>query len=152
MDYEYLKASDGTGNAVLAHITESRSVGSPLLKIDNTDNIPDYFIGTTGAVGSDGFLVPGGVQEFLAHLDGNDVIIDEFEPGHTDLGNSAEEVLIIKQTTGWANRVANFIQQRENSVAQFVDPTTEKPVSFVVSDTQPTADPDHIIIWFEPLS
>lgn len=152
MDYEYLKASDGSGNAVLAHITDPRSIGSPLLKVDSVDNFPTHFIATTGTVGSDGFMSETGMQEFTAHLDGTNVIIDAFEPGYSDAGNTAEEVMIIKQTTGWADRVAQFIQDRENSVAQFVDPTTEKPVAFVVSATQPTADPDHVILWFEPLS
>lgn len=105
---EILKGSDGTGNAVLAHVTIARLVGSTVLKVDSVSKWnTNSFIATVGTVGSDGFLTPGTVTEFVGHITAGDIIIDSFESGSTDIGNTVGQVVIIKQTTGWANRVAS---------------------------------------------
>lgn len=105
---EILKGSDGTGNAVLAHVTLNRIAGSSVLKVDSVSKWnTNSFIATVGTVGSDGFITPGTVTEFVGHITAGDIIIDSYEPGFSDLGNTAGQVVVVKQTTGWANRVAS---------------------------------------------
>lgn len=106
MDYELLKASDGTGQAVLAHITANRLAGSSTLVVDSVDNWPQKFIATSGTVGSNGFLVPSTVREFVGHIDSGNIIIDSYEPGTVNDGHTNGQVVLIKQTTGWSDRVA----------------------------------------------
>jgi len=103
---DLLKASDGTGNAVLAHVTLNRLTGATVLKVDSVSKYPSpYFIATVGTLGSDGYLTPASTKEFVGHVLAGDIIIDSWEPGFTDTGNTAGQVVVIKQTTGWANRV-----------------------------------------------
>lgn len=107
-----LRASDGTGNAVLGHVTILRTAGATVLKVDSVSkwNVAS-FIGTTGTLGSDGYVVPASVTEFVGHVTAGDIIIDSFEAGSTDLGNAVGQVVICKQTTGWANRVNTGLQE-----------------------------------------
>jgi len=120
LDPKYLKASDGTGSAVLAHITTNRLPGATTLKIDNVDNWPPFFIATSGVLASNGYITEASKKEFRAHLSGADIIIDSFEPGFTDTGNTNTEVVIIKQTTGWADGVADNVLQQNTDIANFV--------------------------------
>lgn len=113
MSYEELKASDGTGNAVLAHITSPRSIASTVLEVDSVDNWPTEFICTTGEIDATGFIDPDTVTEFVGHLSAGDIVIDSFEPGHTDTGNTTDQIAVIKQTTGWADRVEEHIEELE---------------------------------------
>lgn len=108
-DPDYLKASDGNGNAVLANITADRAIASTVIEVDNVDNWPDKFIVTTGVLDVNGYITDESKTEMSAHLEGGDIVIDDFEPGYSDTGNVEDQVAIIKQTTGWANRVKEFI-------------------------------------------
>lgn len=109
LKYKYLQASDLTGNSVLAHIETTRTPGSTSLDVDSVDNWPSEFICTTGLIDSDGYIDPDSVTEFTGHTSGGNIVIDAFEPGFTDVGNTTAEVAIIKQTTGWTDRMAQFI-------------------------------------------
>ena len=48
MDLQHLRASDGTGEAVLAHIQTTRTAGSTVLDLDNVDNWNTKCIVVTG--------------------------------------------------------------------------------------------------------
>jgi len=104
--YNYLRASDGTGLAVLSHITVNRVVGSTVIKVDSVNKYPADFIYTTGTLLATGYLDPTTLKEMRCHVTAGDVIIDGFEPGFTDTGNTVGQVGIIKQTTGWADSVS----------------------------------------------
>lgn len=109
MDYDYLHASDGTGDAALMHITADRAPASTTIDVDSVSDVPAKFIGTSGTVLPSGLIDPATKTDFKGHTSGSTLIIDSFEPGSTDVGNTAGQVVIIKPNTGWANRVADFL-------------------------------------------
>lgn len=113
-DYDFLPAGNGSGDAALAHITDIRTAPAATIKVDTVTNFPTKFIGTWGTLGSDGYIVPSSARNFKGHVSGADIIIDAMEPGSTDGGNTVGQVVIIKPTTGWANRVAAFIKNATN--------------------------------------
>ena len=108
-DYDYLKASDGTGDAALMHVSALRSVGSTTLTVDTVSALPAKFIATSGTLLSTGLLDPATMTNFKGHTSAGAIQIDGFEPGTPDIGNTAGQVVIIKPTTGWVNRVAAYI-------------------------------------------
>lgn len=108
-NYELLRASDGGGRAVLAHITANRLVGATVIQVDDLDNWPDEFIVTTGTLAANGYIDSSTVLEFAAHKDAGTIVIDDIEPGFTDVGNTAGQVAIVKQTTGFANRATDYL-------------------------------------------
>lgn len=116
MSPEYLRASDGTGNAALAHIESTRAIGATVLNVDSVDNYPTKFIYTTGTVGADGFLVPASITEMFCHVTAGDVIIEGYMPGYTDQGNTAGQVGVIKQSTAWANLVADTMKNAQTFI------------------------------------
>jgi hypothetical protein len=109
-DYDFLKASDGTGDAALMHITALRAVGSTTVTVDTVSGLPAKFIATSGTLLSTGLLDPVTMTNFKGHTSAGALQIDGFEPGTPDIGNTIGQVVIIKPTTNWANRVAQFIQ------------------------------------------
>lgn len=111
MDYDYLKVSNGSGDSALMHVTANRIIGSTTIKVDTISNVPDKFIATYGTLLSSGFIDPATKRDFKGHLSGADVIIDAFEPGSADAGNTAGQVVIIKPNSGWSNRVSTFIRR-----------------------------------------
>lgn len=115
MDYDLLKASDGTGPAVLAHITANRDIGSTVIVVDSLAKWNDKYIVTTGTMLPSGFLDPATVTEMRAHTVDGDIVIDSFEPGYTDQGNTSGQVAIVKQTTGFADAVAEALSVLTNA-------------------------------------
>ena len=115
MDYDDLKASDGTGNAALATVQSARSIGGTILDVDTVDNWPTNFIAVVGTLKASGFLDPATITEFQGHLNGGDIEIDAFEPGHTDNGNAADQVVVIKPTTGWPNYMVQLAKVTHNA-------------------------------------
>jgi hypothetical protein len=111
-DYNYLPASDGTGDASLMHLTSGRANGATVYAVDSVVGVPSHFIATCGTLLSTGFIDPTTKVDFKGHVSGSTLIIDAFEPGSTDpvAGNASGQVIVIKPTTGWANRISNFIQ------------------------------------------
>ncbi len=110
-DYNYLPGSNGSGDPALMHIGATRSVGSTTITVDSVVNVPAHFIGTSGTLTSAGILdSTKNITNMKCHVSGSTIVIDGFEPGSTDVGNVSTEVLIIKPTTGWLNRVAAFKQ------------------------------------------
>lgn len=93
------------------HVQSNRSVGSVAISVDSVVAVPTKFIATEGVLLSSGFINPVGKTDFKGHLGtGNQLIIDSFEPGSTDIGSTAGDVIIIKPNTGWANRLASFVK------------------------------------------
>lgn len=113
-DYQYLPVSDGSGDASLMHLTANRSIGSTTLVVDSVIGVPANFIATVGTLLSTGFIDPTTKTDFKGHVSSGQLIIDAFEPGSTDGGNSSGQVVVIKPNTGWANRIANFIKNASN--------------------------------------
>lgn len=56
MDLQHLRASDGTGEAVLAHIQTVRNPGSTVLDLDNVDNWNTKAVIITGTPAANGFV------------------------------------------------------------------------------------------------
>lgn len=114
MDYDYLSASDGTGDAALMHVNADRSIGDTTLHVDSVNNVPAKFLGTSGTLLSTGFIDPATKVEFKGHVNGSNLEIDGFEPGFADIGNTSGQIVVIRPTTGWADRVATFIKTFTN--------------------------------------
>lgn len=113
-DYDYLSVSNGSGDAALMHITDDRLTGSATIEVDNVTNVPTKFLATAGTALPSGFIDPTTKIEFKGHLSGGDLIIDSYEPGSTDAGNTSGQIVVIKPNTGWGRRVATFIQNATN--------------------------------------
>lgn len=109
-DYDFLPASNGSGDAALMHIQSVRLTGATTIDVDTVSNVSAKFIGTYGDLLPSGLLNPATKCDFKGHVSGADLIIDAFEPGSVDAGNIAGQVVIIKPNTGWSNRVAAFIK------------------------------------------
>jgi hypothetical protein len=108
MNLNLIKASNGSGEAVRATITDLRLAGSTTNKVNSVANWPTPFIATSGKREADGTLSRQLV--FEGHLSGSDVIIDTLAPGYTDTqGNQAGDVILIKPSTRWADLIASFL-------------------------------------------
>lgn len=111
MNYdEYLNASNGLGEAVRANVVVEREVGSIEINVDSVLNWPYKFIATSGMLDTDtGTFDPETVTVFYGHINGTYIEIDEFAPGYPDIGNQANEIIVLKPTTAWADGVANRV-------------------------------------------
>lgn len=110
MDLRYLRASNGSGEAVRAVVTLGRSVGATTLKVDSVANFPERFVATVGRIDQDGRLDPTTVIVFKGHLEGADIIIEAFAPGYSDKETLAGYVVLIKPTTLWADGFVDILQ------------------------------------------
>lgn len=108
LNYDNLKASDKTGNAVLAHVTAPRAISSTVLEVDSLDNWSNDFICTVGTLLPSGYIDMATAIEFSGHIDTGKIAIDAFEPGFTDAGNTIGQIAVIKQSTGWANNIVDL--------------------------------------------
>ena len=109
MDLQHLRASDGTGEAVLAHIQSVRNPGSTVLDLDNVDNWNSKVIVVTGTPAANGYIAAAGMKVMYGHITAGDLVIDGFAPGYTDNGNTTSEVAIVKMTTSWADTLVNLL-------------------------------------------
>lgn len=114
MDLQHLRASDGTGEAVLAHIQTVRNPGSTVLDLDNVDNWNTKAVIITGTPAANGFVSPVGMKVMYGHLSAGDFIIDGYAPGYSDAGNTTAEVAIIKMTTSWADTLVDILKIAHN--------------------------------------
>lgn len=114
MDLQHLRASDGTGEAVLAHVSSPRTIGSTVLELDNVDNWNADAIVVTGTPAANGFISPTGMTIMYGHLNAGDFIIDGYAPGYSDAGNTTAEVAIIKMTTSWADTLVDILKISHN--------------------------------------
>lgn len=109
-DYEYLPASDGTGDAALMHIQADRLSGDATILVDSVSKVSNKFIATYGTLGSNGLITPETKRDFKGHVSGSTLVIDAFAPGNADAGNTEGQVVIIKPNSYWSNLVAQFIK------------------------------------------
>lgn len=107
---DYIRASNGDGEAVRAIVTENRGIGNLALVVDSVLNWPHKFFATAGTVVDDE-LDPETVTVFRGHLDGSIIMIEEFSPGYSDIGNLENQVVVLKPTTPWADAVAEAMEQ-----------------------------------------
>lgn len=115
---EYLAASSGLGEPVLAVVAADRSIGTSIINVDNVLNWPSKFVATSGTVdATTGSLDRDTVSVFFGHLSGSYIIIDEFAPGYSDIGNTENQVVVLKPTTTWADNVSGYINSLITSVA-----------------------------------
>lgn len=106
---DLIRASNGSGDAVKATVTNARVISSTTLQIDATTNWPSKFIATVGDVDGTGAFVPATVTVFDGILSGSNIEITSFAPGYTDIGNTPGQVVVLKPTTAWANEVADTL-------------------------------------------
>jgi hypothetical protein len=109
MDLQHLRASDGTGEAVLAHVQSVRNPGSTVLDLDNVDNWNSKVIVVTGTPAANGYIATAGMKVMWGHITAGDLIIDGFAPGYADNGNTTSEVAIVKMCTEWADALVNIL-------------------------------------------
>ena len=128
MDLQHLRASDGTGEAVLAHVDAQRSIGATVLALDSTDNWNSKAIIITGTVGASGFISPTGMTVMYGTISGTDFTIEGFAPGYTDNGNETTEVAIVKMCTSWADALVDIL-----GISLATDGTIKAPQGFIVN-------------------
>jgi X-X-X-Leu-X-X-Gly heptad repeat protein len=115
---DYLRASNGSGEAVMAVVVSNRLIGSSTLIVDSVLNWPTRGIATSGDLDiNTGLIDPDTATVFKYHLDGSIVMIDGFAPGYSDVGNKANQVVVIKPATHWADQVATGINTLEDNLA-----------------------------------
>ena len=147
MDLQHLRASDGTGEAVLAHVQSVRNIGSTVLDLDNVDNWNSKCVVVTGTPNANGYIDSSGMTVMYGHITAGDFIIDGYAPGYTDQGNTTTEVAIVKMTTSWADTLIDLLDNSLNddgtlklSAVELVSPGKWTPT------TAPTT-----IAWIQPL-
>jgi hypothetical protein len=114
-EIDFLRASDGTGEAVRAVVQATRSIAATTLEVDSVNNWPDKFVATVGTLNpTTGIIDLATTTVFKGHLSGGDIIIDEIAPGYSDQGNSIGQVVVVKPATFWADTWADIIEVSHN--------------------------------------
>jgi hypothetical protein len=104
---DYLQASNGTGEAVRSNVVVERPIGSTEINVDTVLNWPNKFIATSGVLDAvTGTFSPSTITVFFGHINGTYLTIDEFAPGYSDRGNTANEIIVLKPTTPWSDKIA----------------------------------------------
>lgn len=114
---DYMRASNGSGEAVRSIVTGIRTIGSTTLSVDSLTNWPAYFIATSGTLLSDGTLDASTVTVFRGHKNVSQIIIDGYAPGYTDAGNTVGQVIVVKPSTYWADNLADILDETEDHLA-----------------------------------
>jgi hypothetical protein len=113
-----IKASDGSGNAQIATVQNSRSGGSSTIIVDTVSGIPDNFMGSMGTphtftdpITSETITVisEATAVDFSGHVDGANLEIDDIAPGYVDGGSEIGDIVIIRPTTQWGDNVADVL-------------------------------------------
>jgi hypothetical protein len=108
MDAEYIRGSNGDGEAVRAIVTTDRGIGDSDLIVDSVLNWPNKFIATVGDLDEGtGLFDPDTISIFYGTLTGSIITIDQFAPGYSDVGNEINQSVVLKPTTAWADTVAD---------------------------------------------
>lgn len=118
-----LKASDGTGNASVATVTNTRSGGASTIQVDTVQDIPANFHATMGTphtfqdpVTSEDITIisEATAVDFKGHVDSSNLEIDTIAPGYTDSGSAVGDIVVIKPTTQWADELAETLEVSHN--------------------------------------
>jgi len=107
---DYLSASNGDGEAVRAIITDDRGVGNLAITVDSVLNWPAKFVATSGTIVDDE-IDPDTLVVFKGYLDGSFIMIEEFAPGYSDVGNTENQVVVLKPATLWADLLKEAIEE-----------------------------------------
>jgi hypothetical protein len=117
---EQIKASDGSGNANVATVQNTRSPGSSTIIVDTILGInPDGFTGSMGTphtftdpITSESITVisEATAVDFTGHIDGSNIEIDDIAPGYTDDGSEVGDIVIVRPTTQWSDNVAETLE------------------------------------------
>ncbi|MES2367794.1 MAG: phage tail protein [Pseudomonadota bacterium] len=121
---EQIKGSDGSGNANLATIQNTRSPGATTIIVDTVLGINGAgFMGSMGTphtftdpVTSETITVisEATAVDFSGHVDGSNLEIDDIAPGYTDAGSAVGDIVIIRPTTQWSDNVAEVLEAAHN--------------------------------------
>lgn len=111
-----IKGSDGSGNANMATIQNTRAPAATTIIVDTVLGInPTGFAGTMGTphtftdpVTSETITVisEATAVDFFGHVDGANLEIDTIAPGYTDAGSAIGDIVIIRPTTQYADNLA----------------------------------------------
>lgn len=141
MDLQHLRASDGTGEAVLAHVSSPRTIGSTVLELDNVDNWNAKCIVVTGTPAANGYIASAGMTIMYGHITAGDFIIDGYAPGYVDNGNNTTQIAIVKMTTNWADALVDILsiahqdngKLKNTALDDFFKPSEVLTTNFVAS-------------------
>lgn len=117
---EQIKGSDGSGNANIATVQSTRSPGATTIDVDTVLGINGAgFAGTMGTphtftdpVTSETITVisEATAVDFIGHVDGSNLEIDDIAPGYVDGGSEVGDIVIIRPTTQWSDNVAEVLE------------------------------------------
>jgi hypothetical protein len=114
-----IKASDGSGNAVVATVTVLRAA---LATTQHVNSVTGIYAGAEGFYGTMGtphtFTDPitgetitvisdATAVDFQGHIDTGNIIIDAIAPGYVDAGSKVGDIVVIRPTTQYANNVSD---------------------------------------------
>lgn len=109
---DYIHVSNGDGIPVTAIVTTDRGIGSTQLIVDSVLNWATHGIGMSGTLNpTNGEITEKTV--FRYHLDGSIITIEKFTAGYIDIGNTADQIVVLKPTTEWGNAVADRVNEIE---------------------------------------
>lgn len=111
---KYIRASDGTGEAVRPVVTGDRAIGNLILTVNSVSKIPTHFIATSGKLLGTGKLDPNTINQFRGRVTGTTLTIESFVASYPDKGNSIGDVILIKPSTAWANELADLLSVAHN--------------------------------------
>lgn len=117
---EQIKGSDGSGNANVATVQNSRSPGATTIIVDTVLGInAGGFAGSMGTphtftdpITSETITVisEATAVDFTGHVDGSNLEIDDIAPGYVDAGSEVGDIVIIKPTTQYADNLAEVLE------------------------------------------
>jgi len=122
---ENIKASDGSGNANVATVQNTRSPGSSTIIVDTVLGI--NVVGFEGSMGTPHTFTDPITSEtitviseatcvdFAGHVDDSNLEIDTIAPGYTDLGSEVGDIIIIRPTTQYADNIASVLETAHNN-------------------------------------
>lgn len=125
-----IKASDGSGNASVATVQNTRSPGATTIQVDTVAGIPAEFYGSMGTPHTFTDPVTGetitviseaSAVDFAGHVDGSNLEIDEIADGYVDDGSAVGDIVVIRPTTQWGDNVADVLEESHNDDGSFKD-------------------------------
>lgn len=131
---DQVRASDGSGNAIVATVESSRAALASTINVDTVAGIPDSFMGSMGTahtftdpVTSEDITVisEATAVDFSGHVDGSNLEIDDIAPGYVDGGSEIGDIVIIRPTTQWADNVADVLDVAHDNDGSLKDDSVD---------------------------
>lgn len=76
--------------------------------MDSVSNVPANFIATYGTLDAAGFITAASKREFTGHVAGVGLVIETFQPGSVDAGNTIGQVVVLRPSTPWVNHLVDM--------------------------------------------